>query len=212
MTCGNVLGGQPLRKAIAGHGRLSRTGQLGRRQEPYLVDFKDRNAGIRSDSPGRDHEPGPESPPARTPASEVDQAGRSLAYRGLRRQADDLRTTAPTASRCRTDSLGALETRAPSLASSQGSTSRWVLLILERLLHSCDELHVARRDVPISHHEERRKRQDPEAGVRARGVRPLQPPHGASRTAPHARIDRPPARPPAGAAPAAGAAAAPRLR
>ena len=29
MTCGNVLGGQPLRKAIAGRGRLSRTGQLG---------------------------------------------------------------------------------------------------------------------------------------------------------------------------------------
>ena len=177
-----------------------------------MVDFKDRNAGIRSDSPGRDHEPGPESPPARTPASEVDQAGRSLAYRGLRRQADDLRTTAPTASRCRTDSLGALETRAPSLASSQGSTSRWVLLILERLLHSCDELHVARRDVPISHHEERRKRLVPEAETQARGIRPLQPSHGASRTAPHARIDRLPARPPAGAAPAAAAAAAPRLR
>ena len=127
-------------------------------------------------------------------------------------EAGDLCTTAPTASRCWTDSLGALGARAPSLASSQGSRSRRVLLILEQRLHNCDELHVARRDVPISHHEERRKRLVPEAETQARGIRPLQPSHGASRTAPHARIDRLPARPAAGAAPAAAAAAAPRLR
>ena len=41
MTCGNVLGGQRNGNAIAGRGRLSRTGQLGRRQEPCLVDFEE---------------------------------------------------------------------------------------------------------------------------------------------------------------------------
>ena len=66
----------------------------------------------------------------------------------LRRQGDDLRATASTASGRHADSIGAWSARAPSRVSTQGGRSRWVVLILEPRHHGCDELHVARREVP----------------------------------------------------------------
>ena len=100
--------------------------------------------------------PRPHGRPAKPP-----QAGRSLARCRLRRQGNDLRATAPTASGRYADSLGALKARAPSRTSAQGSRSRRVLLILERGLHGCDELHVARRDAQVAapaHSKKRRNR------------------------------------------------------
>ena len=111
-------------------------------------------------SPGPGRAPGPQTSFARWRPLGPPQAGRSLARACLRRQGAELRTTAPTASRCRTDSLGALGARAPSRASTQGSRSRRVLLILERRVHSCDELHVARREVPFSHREDEQPTQN----------------------------------------------------
>ena len=80
---------------------------------------------------------------------------------GIRRQGNDLRATAPTASGRYADSLGALKARAPSRTSTQGSRSRRVVLILERCLHSCDELDAARRDAQVAapaHSKKRRNR------------------------------------------------------
>ena len=156
--------------------------------------------------------PGPQTSSARWRPLGPPQAGRTLAPPSLRRQGDDLCTTAPTASGQHADRLGALKARAPSRASTQGSRSRRVLLILERRIRGCDELRVARREMPKRSSGAQQKAPAPVHNLRCSGVRPLPPPRWASRTARRAPRGRLPARPPAGAAPAAGAAAAPRLR
>ena len=84
------------------------------------------------------------------------------------------------------------------------------MLILEHHLRSCDELHVARRDAQaaaLAHSKKRRYRMACRANdVFARSSRPMErldPPRGRTGAV---------SRPPAGVAPAAAAAAAPRLR
>ena len=86
------------------------------------------------------------------------QAGRSLRHRHLRRQAADLRTTSQPRPRRQNDSIGALGGRTPSLTTTQGSRSGWLAVILERRLHSCDELHVARRDAQAAAPAQSKKR------------------------------------------------------
>ena len=100
--------------------------------------------------------PRPHGRPVKPP-----QAGRSLAQAVSGGRGDDLWATASTASGRHADSLGAWNARAPSRASTQGSRSRQVLLILERHLHGCDELDAARRDAQVAapaHSKKRRNR------------------------------------------------------
>ena len=212
MTCGNVLGGQPLRKAIAGRGRLSRTGQPDLSGRRCLVDFE----GPAAQPAGFVDAPvcGPAGRTRRLRSRPVKppQAGLSLRHRHLRRQAADLRTTSQPRPRRQNDSIGALGGRTPSLTTTQGSRSGWLAVILERRLHSCDELHVARRDAQAASSGAQQKAPVQDGLLRDRRVRPVAPSHGASRSTAGSRRGRLRARPPAGAAPAAGAAAAPRLR
>ena len=160
MTCGNVLGGQRNGNAIAGRGRLTDGAcpMVGRSAE---LEFRGsaacRVCSALEGTPGANSGSGSCSQWARWTTPSWPNPTRW----SHRRQGNDLRATAPTASGRYADSLGALKARAPSRTSTQGSRSRRVVLILERCLHSCDELHVARRDAQVAapaHSKKRRNR------------------------------------------------------
>ena len=127
----------------------------------------------------------PEDPASAREARQTAPSWPNPARWSLRRQGNDLRATAPTASGRYADSPGALRARVPSRASSRGSRSRRVVLILEHHLRSCDELHVARRDAQAAapaHSKKRRYRMACRANdVFARSSRPMErldPPRG----------------------------------
>ena len=184
-TCGNVLGGQRNGNASAGRGRLSWTGQSNGRAARCLVDFEEAAVRKTCSDGGSPSGTRPEDPASAREARQTAPSWPNPARWSLRRQGNDLRATAPTASGRYADSHGALRARVPSRASSQDSRSRRVVLILEHHLRSCDELHVARRDAQAAapaHSKKRRYRMACRANdVFARSSRPMErldPPRG----------------------------------